>query len=474
MGKKKLVFLFLFLSLSAFSQIGNITYFTKDVWFNDTSHFKNSADTADIYIYNNKIYITGDINIDSVIFVKKGTTTALKTNLAGGGGGGGISTLNTLTGSTQTFVIDSSGTNFNISSTGTSHTFNIPSASSTGRGLVNTGGQTWNGVKTFSSTIVGSINGNSATTTKLFSAIGIYGNNFDGSAALTQIIASNYGGTGNGFTKFSGPATSEKTYVLPNSSSTIAVINLNNGFTTGQQTYGAGGLNAGYYVTSTGSGAANYATFELYNDVSAFSQFALMGSGFTTAGVKIASRAILESTSSVGLAIVSNHASGIIRFATGGTTEVGQFDASGRLGIGVTPTAYLHTKAGTTTIASLNIPVGVALTTKIDGAIYRTATDLYIDSGTVEYVIPHGLKGSASLAFGTVLASTTATQNITVTGARIGDAVFMGWDVANVFDNLFFDCYVSSSNTVTIRVTNTHLVNDQVLTTKTCKVFVLK
>lgn len=53
----------------------------------------------------------------------------------------------------------------------------------------------------------------------------IYGNNFDGTAALSQIIASTYGGTGNGFTKFSGPATSEKTFTLPNASSTILTDN---------------------------------------------------------------------------------------------------------------------------------------------------------------------------------------------------------------------------------------------------------
>lgn len=53
----------------------------------------------------------------------------------------------------------------------------------------------------------------------------IYGNNFDGSAALTQVIASTYGGTGNGFTKFSGPGTSEKTFTLPNASATILTDN---------------------------------------------------------------------------------------------------------------------------------------------------------------------------------------------------------------------------------------------------------
>ena len=53
----------------------------------------------------------------------------------------------------------------------------------------------------------------------------IYGNNFDGSAALTGIIASTYGGTGNGFTKFSGATTAEKTYTLPDATATILTTN---------------------------------------------------------------------------------------------------------------------------------------------------------------------------------------------------------------------------------------------------------
>jgi hypothetical protein len=64
----------------------------------------------------------------------------------------------------------------------------------------------------------------SGSAATLTTARAIYGNNFDGSAALTQIIASTYGGTGNGFAKFSGPATSEKTFTLPNSSTTIVTI----------------------------------------------------------------------------------------------------------------------------------------------------------------------------------------------------------------------------------------------------------
>ena len=65
-----------------------------------------------------------------------------------------------------------------------------------------------------------STTGSAATLT---TARNIYGNSFDGSAALTQVIASTFGGTGNGFTKFTGATTTEKTYTLPDASSTIVV-----------------------------------------------------------------------------------------------------------------------------------------------------------------------------------------------------------------------------------------------------------
>jgi len=62
---------------------------------------------------------------------------------------GGITTLNTLTASTQTFATGTSGSDFNISSSSSTHTFNIPDAASSARGLVSTSAQSFSGTKNF-------------------------------------------------------------------------------------------------------------------------------------------------------------------------------------------------------------------------------------------------------------------------------------------------------------------------------------
>ena len=68
-----------------------------------------------------------------------------------GSGGAGITSLNGLDVLEQTFSVGSSGNNFNISSTGSSHTFNIPLAGNGVTGLIDSGAQTIYGAKTFDS-----------------------------------------------------------------------------------------------------------------------------------------------------------------------------------------------------------------------------------------------------------------------------------------------------------------------------------
>lgn len=66
-----------------------------------------------------------------------------------GGSVGGITSLNTQTQSTQTLVVGNEGSDFDITSNAGQHTFNLPDASSTARGVVTIGPQGFAGAKTF-------------------------------------------------------------------------------------------------------------------------------------------------------------------------------------------------------------------------------------------------------------------------------------------------------------------------------------
>lgn len=78
----------------------------------------------------------------------------VKTGADAYGYGTAIVSMNGLTGATQTFAVGTSGADFGVSSSGTAHTFNIPDAGASARGLVTTGAQTFGGAKTLSQVFV--------------------------------------------------------------------------------------------------------------------------------------------------------------------------------------------------------------------------------------------------------------------------------------------------------------------------------
>jgi hypothetical protein len=94
------------------------------------------------------------IFVDDTDFVLKlkdvdGNIQAVTDFTGSGGTGGGIQSINALVATAQFMTAGTSGTDFAVQSVGTTHTFNLPNASTSARGVVSTGAQTIKGVKTF-------------------------------------------------------------------------------------------------------------------------------------------------------------------------------------------------------------------------------------------------------------------------------------------------------------------------------------
>ena len=242
--------------------------------------------------------------------------------------------------------------------------------------------------------------GSAATLT---TARSVYGNSFNGSADLTQIIASTFGGTGNGFTKFTGPATSEKTFTLPNASATIltdnaAVTAAQGG--TGPTTYAIGDLLQAS-ASTTLSKLAAVATGNV-----------LISGGVTT----------VSSWGKVGL---TTHVSGILPGANGGTNN-GFFDVTG-------PTTSLKTftfpnasATVLTTNAAVTVAQGGTGATTLSGVLFGNGTGAFTATALGGDVTLYGSNGSAGIfytpaithldaAFG--YSRSTATMNLNIPNA---------------------------------------------------------
>jgi hypothetical protein len=161
---------------------GDIVFETGDAVASDTIL---QASTAKFTIKGNGDLLAGKMpigaNSDSALLWNR-STGRIEYSKINTGAGGGITTLNSLTGATQTFAVGTSGTDFAVGSSGTVHTFSLPSASATARGVVTTSAQVFAGDKQFNDNIGIGIS-NSGTNSIL-----IERNNNDGGATDQPFI----------------------------------------------------------------------------------------------------------------------------------------------------------------------------------------------------------------------------------------------------------------------------------------------
>jgi hypothetical protein len=236
----------------------------------------------------------------------------------------------------------------------------------------------------------------------------IYGNNFDGSAALTQVIASTYGGTGNGFTKFSGPTTAERTFTLPDSNATLlysggalgtpssgtvtnltgtASINING-------TVGATTASTGAFTTITGSGLT------ITNNTTNLGRIRVSNTGSTAGNYR--GYEIFNGATFKGGFLQDESTDAISVFVTGGVAQVFNADKSITMANGLAVTGALSSTG------NYNVSAGFKLTQNTNA--YVTPED------NVRGAVLAGTGAAYLMAGGSVIAGATST-GLAVTGA---------------------------------------------------------
>ena len=153
----------------------------------------NSYTKGDILVGAGSTFIKLNVGTDNFVLTADATTpTGVKwTSVAGLS----ITSINGLSASAQFFSTGTSGSGFNISSSGSTHTFNIPIAGTGATGLVSTLAQSFAGVKTFTNdVIISSTTGSTAFNTgalTVYGGLGVSGQLSFNQAALGYTGATN-------------------------------------------------------------------------------------------------------------------------------------------------------------------------------------------------------------------------------------------------------------------------------------------
>jgi hypothetical protein len=168
-----------------------------------------SYNLGDLIVGAGSTIITLPVGTNNYILSADSSTPSGLKWIVNTGSGSGITLLNNLSSSQQYFATGTSGTGFNISSSGSTHTFNIPIAGVGVTGLVSGIAQTFGGIKTFND---GLISASGATIYGSLSLpnsplIGLYGGTGYSNYNLGDLLV----GAGNTFIKL---ATGTNGYVL--------------------------------------------------------------------------------------------------------------------------------------------------------------------------------------------------------------------------------------------------------------------
>lgn len=124
------------------------------------------------------------------------------------------------------------------------------------------------------------------------------------------------------------------------------------------------------------SSTTGYTRIRVTNsNVGDYLQLTAYGTGVAAYGMVAAGEMNIYSTKN--LNILTDVASGVIKFATGtGATERWRMGGEGFTNTAGTPTAYVHLKAGTTSIAQIRLASSTAPSSPNDGDIWFDGTDL--------------------------------------------------------------------------------------------------
>jgi hypothetical protein len=276
----------------------------------------------------------------------------------------GITTLNTLTALTQTFATGTTGTDFGIVSSGSTHTFNIPTASATNRGALSSADWTTfnNKQNALTNPVTGTGTTNYLPKWTSGSAIGnslVYdsgtqiGIGTASPAAFLHIIGSEsrFGGVASGFISIYN-ATGRSGYIQANGATDLRIAS-----DTDPMTFYVGGSER-MRLTSTGLGigTTSPATKFVVSNAGA-SGLEIDPTGGVSSGVLL--QAYNRSTSAY-IAQSYYALSHTFNVGSGGGTRALDITSGGNVGIGTTsPTAKLHT------LLNGNTSVGITGTTII-------------------------------------------------------------------------------------------------------------